>query len=127
MHLETTRTVRGVTFTVRGAQRQTLRFRHFAATLGVDPQDQSDLGGARFDFCYIAGHLTALDGAAWQPPETGASKKALAQSFEDFLDALPQAVTAAMLDAIAALYVPLSSAEERPDETLTPEQVADPN
>ncbi len=127
MKIEDRFSLDGVTITVRNTMRQEIRWRTMLSAFPVgDPEvPEAD---ARTQFFYINAHTVGIRGGGlkWKPSET-LDAEALEASYQAYLDAVPRQLADLWLNTILALREPVADLVERPDDTLTAEQAADPN
>ena len=116
----------GVTITLRNTMRQDVRWHAILAAFPVGDQTAPE-AEARTMFIYINAHTSAVKGGLkWRPSEA-LDSDALEASYQAFMDAVPRELADAWLDKVLALRKPVADLVERPDDTLTAEQAADPN
>lgn len=84
--------------------------------------------GERLQYAFIVAYIDSVTGVDWTPPKMGDSAKKIETSYQTFLDTIPDYETFnAIFNVIDHLFKPLADEVQRPDETLTDEQQADPN
>lgn len=82
----------------------------------------------RFQYAYICAYVEAVEGLDWTPPKFGDGKKAIEASYQTFLDVVPDyAFFNEVVETVNTLHAPIADAIQRPDDTLTDEEKADPN
>lgn len=130
MQIEVQGTLEDVQYTVRATVRNANRQRRFRDLFGTGEIKLAEMDftqKAQADYCYVASHVTEIRGVDWQPPADTASKKDLRANYEQYLDSVPGRLETALTLAISSLYRPVADNVEKPDETLTDEEQADPN
>lgn len=84
-------------------------------------EETADDSDVRNCFSWFAPHIAKVEGTAWKPPAPNADAESIEASYQAFI-ALPQ-VTIEFVRAcdkeVSKLHAPLSDVLQRPDETLT--------
>lgn len=127
MKIEDRFSLDGVTITVRNTMRQEIRWRTMLSAFPVGDPEAPE-ADARTQFFYINAHTVAVKGGGlkWKPSEK-LDAEALEASYQAYLDTVPRQLSDLWLSKVLALREPIADLIERPDETLTAEQAADPN
>ncbi len=115
----------GATITLKRSLRCEIFYRQLRETIGADETlfDHSE----RFQFACISAFVDTVEGMNWAPPRMGASEKAIEKSYQEFQDAIPgYEFFNGLMDAVTALRAPVADVVQRPDDTLTAEEKADP-
>ncbi len=116
----------GATITLKRSLRREILFRRLRETVGADETlfDHTE----RFQFAFVAAFVDTVEGMKWTPPQMGMSEKAIEKSFQEFQDAVPDYdFFNELMDAVTALRSPVADVVQRPDDTLTEAEKADPN
>lgn len=127
MKLEDRFSLDGVTITVRNTMRQDIRWEAMLRAFPIGEADGPE-GYSRTCFFYANIYTFHIegDGLAWRPSER-LDSATLEASYQTFLDAVSRQLADLWLEKAHGLREPLADLVERPDNTLTPEQAADPN
>lgn len=116
----------GTTITLKRSLRREILYRRLRETVGANETEFDH--AERFQFAYVAAFIDTVEGMNWIPPQIGASEKAIEKSYQEFQDAVPgYDFFNDLMDAVTALRAPVADTVQRPDDTLTDEEKADPN
>lgn len=116
----------GTAVTFRKSLRNQMIYNHLRGLVAPDLQawDYDE----RRQFAWVAAHVQTVKGLEWQPPQPTDTTEQLEASYLAFVDALPDYDSFNELNRIVnALYAPVADAVQRPDDTLTKDEHADPN
>lgn len=126
MNTTATYSANGTTITFRKSLRNQMLYHHLRDVLTPDADVAQH--GERLQYAFVAAFVQDVDGIDWTPPQLGDSNKKIEAGYQQWLDAIPDYESFnAIYDVINTLHKPLADPVQRPDDTLTDEEKADPN
>ena len=81
----------------------------------------------RYMFLEMSSHTLRIEGVRWTIPNGTADAEVIEASYQEFIQLIPMDMLRKCSETVHGMYGPLSDQLEKPESTLTKEELADPN